>query len=79
MELLDWSYMRHYNIKARFDPFFHSDVIFRQIKDYYFIYTVRWSEKDPVVDKTDLEQMEILLNKELGTAHSYFNRIAYSE
>jgi len=79
MELLDWSYTRHYNIKARFDPFFHSDVIFRQIKDYYFIYTVHWSRKDPVVERKHLEEMEILLNRELGTDHSYFKRLAYTD
>ncbi|MFD1707783.1 hypothetical protein ACFSCZ_13740 [Siminovitchia sediminis] len=79
MELLDWSYTRHYNIKARFEPFVHSEVIFRQIKDYYFIYHVRWSEKDPVVLRSHLEDMEILLNRELGTEHSYLNRLAYTD
>lgn len=79
MELLDWSYTRHNNIKARFEPFVQSTVIFRQIKDYYFIYTVHWSDSDPVVKRGDLEEMELLLNREIGTEHSYKNRLAYSE
>ncbi|GIN20799.1 MAG TPA: hypothetical protein DEO65_15230 [Bacillus bacterium] len=79
MELIDWSYTRHYNIKARFEPFIHSDVIFRQIKDYYFVYTVRWSDIDPVVERGHLEEMEILMNRELGMEHSYFKRMAFTD
>lgn len=79
MELLDWSYTRHYNIKARFGPFLHSTVIFRQIKDYYFIYTIHWSDLDPVVEREHLEKMEILMNRELGTEHSYFKRLAFTD
>ncbi|HEY4553407.1 MAG TPA: hypothetical protein VIG80_09450 [Bacillaceae bacterium] len=76
MEILKWSYTRRYNIKARFDQFPHSDVVFRQIKDYYFIYTIFWSKSDPVVARRDLEEMEFLLNEELGTLDSYLNRMA---
>lgn len=79
MELLEWSYTKHQNIKARFEPFVHSDVLFRQIKDYYFVYTIRWSDLDPVVEREHLEEMEILINCELGTEHSYFKRLAFSD
>lgn len=79
MKLLDWSYTRHYNIKARFEPFIHSTVIFRQIKDYYFVYTVHWSDLDPVVERDHLEKMEIEMNHELGTERSYYQRLAYTE
>lgn len=79
MELLHWSYSKKYNIVARFHPFSHSKVIFRQIKDYYFIYTIYWSSEDPVVVRKDLETMEILLNRELGTEQAYFNRLAYNQ
>ncbi|MBS4220350.1 hypothetical protein KHA96_18785 [Bacillus sp. FJAT-49711] len=77
MNILKWSYTRHYNIKARFDDFPNSDVIFRQIKDYYFIYTVAWSKGDPVVERRHLEEMEFLINSELGTIDYYKKRLAY--
>ncbi|MCJ8009009.1 hypothetical protein ACFFF5_09865 [Lederbergia wuyishanensis] len=79
MKILKWSYTRHYNIKARFDEFPNSDVIFRQIKDYYFIYTVAWSNKDSVVERRHLEEMEFLLNSELGTIDCYKNRLAFQK
>lgn len=71
MKLTKWSYTKRYNIKAQFDDFPDSVVVFRQIKDYYFVYTVNWSMSDPVVLKHALEEMEWLLNKELGTQESY--------
>ena len=74
LEILSWSYSRHYNIKARFDAFPNSEVIFRKIKDYYFIYTIFWSETDAVVERSDLELMEIEMNRELGTIEHYFMR-----
>jgi hypothetical protein len=74
MKLTNWSYTKRYNIKAQFDVFPNSVVIFRQIKDYYFVYTVNWSLSDPVVSKTSLEQMEWLLNKELDSLESYSRR-----
>ena len=77
MKLTNWSYTKRYNIKAQFDVFPNSVVIFRQIKDYYFVYTVNWSLGDPVVSKTTLEKMEWLLNKELGTLESYSQRIFF--
>lgn len=77
MELLHWSHTKKYNIMAMFNPFFHSKVIFRPIKDYYFVYTVHWSSSDPVVTRQDLETMEILMNRELETEQSYFKRLVY--
>ncbi|WP_243387306.1 hypothetical protein [Bacillus kexueae] len=74
MELLDWSYTRGYNVKAYFSKFPQSLVIFRQIRDYYFVYQVKWSELDPVVTREDLEQMELMMNKELGLEAEYLKR-----
>lgn len=74
MEIKKWSYTKRYNIKAVFDEYPGSIVIFRQIKNYYFVYTVKWSTSDPVVSKKALEEMEWLLNKELGTDGEYRNR-----
>lgn len=74
MELIKWSYTKRYNIKGLFDAYPNSVVIFRKIKNYYFVYTVQWSMRDPVVTKTALEEMEWLLNRELGLAEDYGGR-----
>jgi hypothetical protein len=74
MKLTKWSYTKRYNIKALFDMYPNSLVIFRQIKNYYFVYTVQWSLKDPVVTKNALEEMELLLNQEIGTDKEYRQR-----
>ncbi|CAM3995906.1 hypothetical protein ALCH109712_15780 [Alkalicoccus chagannorensis] len=75
MELKDWGYGRKYNIKAVFSKFPHSTVIFRSFPDYYFIYTVRWSEQDPVVSREDLIQMEKIMNERLGLLENYEKRV----
>ncbi|MFJ7680455.1 hypothetical protein [Peribacillus butanolivorans] len=67
--------MRRYNIKAIFDQFPNSPVIFRKIKDYYFIYTIQWTAADAPVGTKELEEMEQLLNRELGTELQYLYRI----
>ncbi|WP_316569968.1 hypothetical protein [Neobacillus sp. YIM B06451] len=77
MRLVSWAYTKKYNIKALFDQFPFSPVIFRQIKEYYFIYTVKWNPADPPVRRTNLEEMEMLLNIELGTFEGYQQRKAY--
>lgn len=74
MEILDWGYRKRYGVKAVFDHCPNSIVFFRVIRGYYFVYTVRWSEDDPLVDRRHLEEMEILINKELGTAEAYNQR-----
>lgn len=74
MKLIKWSYTKRYNIKAQFDEYPNSVVVFRQIKEYYFVYTVNWSMIDPIVTKNALEEMEWLLNKELGTQVGYLQR-----
>ncbi|MFF5397547.1 hypothetical protein ACFY4F_09150 [Peribacillus butanolivorans] len=66
--------MRRYNIKAIFDQFPNSPVIFRKIKDYYFIYTIQWTAADAPVGTKELEEMEQLLNRELGTELQYLYR-----
>lgn len=76
MNLLDWSYGRRYQIKAVFSKFPNSTVIFRSFPSYYFIYTVRWSEDDPVVTREDLKKMELILNDMLGLVENYQNRRA---
>jgi len=74
MELIKWSYTKRYNIKAQFNNYPHSLVVFRRIKNYYFVYTVQWSMMDPAVTKCALEEMEWLINRELGTEEDYRQR-----
>ena len=74
MKLTKWSYTKRYNIRAHFDEYPNSIVVFRQIKNFYFVYTVKWSLSDPIVSKITLEQMELLLNRELGTEEYYLKR-----
>ncbi|WP_071459679.1 hypothetical protein [Bacillus massilinigeriensis] len=71
MNLIRWAYTRRYNIKAEFDTFPHSNVIFRQIGSFYFVYIVNWSKEDPFVTRSDLEEMEELMNNDLGTGMDY--------
>lgn len=77
MKLVQWSYTKKYNIKALFDKFPSSPVIFRQIKEYYFVYTIKWNPDDPPVRRNDLVYMETLLNSEFGTLENYQKRKAF--
>lgn len=79
MKLIKWSYKKRNNIKAQFDVFPYSLVLFRKIKNYYFVYTVQWSDKDPVITKTELEEMEIILNQEIGADKEYQQRKQYKK
>lgn len=74
MKMLSFSYQRRNQMKAMFSRFPESVVTFRMIRSYYFVYTIRWSENDPIVVKEDLIEMEWLLNKELGLENEYLNR-----
>ncbi|MFC7395285.1 hypothetical protein [Scopulibacillus cellulosilyticus] len=74
MKLLDWQFTRRRGIKAIFDEFPNSVVIFRLINHFYFVYTIDWSKDDRIVTKADLDKMGILINRELGTEQGYLNR-----
>ncbi len=74
MEILSWGYRKRYGIKAVFDHCPASTVFFRIINGFYFVYSVRWSEEDPLVERRHLEEMESLINKELGTDNAYNSR-----
>ncbi|RFU70936.1 hypothetical protein D0469_03020 [Peribacillus saganii] len=74
MKLKTWSFARRNTIKAIFDEFPNSLVIFRRVKYYYFVYTVDWSAIDPPVSRDNLEEMEWLINKELDHSENYRNR-----
>ncbi|PLT31535.1 hypothetical protein [Peribacillus deserti] len=74
MNLLRWSYSKRNHIRASFDSYPNTLVIFRRIRGYYFAYTMDWSPDDPTVSKEDLENMELLLNRELGSEVEYLAR-----
>ncbi|MCM2676804.1 hypothetical protein [Alkalicoccobacillus plakortidis] len=74
MRLLSYSYLKKGKMKAIYDRFSDSQVIFCKINGYYFVYYVRWSENDPIVVTQDLIEMEYLLNEEMDTLDIYLTR-----
>ncbi|MBM7691019.1 hypothetical protein JOC77_000422 [Peribacillus deserti] len=74
MKMLKWSYSKRNHIRASFDSYPNTLIIFRRIKGFYFAYTMDWSAVDPAVSKADLERMELLLNRELGSEDEYLAR-----
>lgn len=74
MELVSWSYYWRNKVKALFDKYPNSPVTFRRVANYYFTHSVDWSAEDPIVSKSDLQQMELLLNRALGYETEYLNR-----
>ncbi|WP_175986795.1 hypothetical protein [Bacillus sp. Marseille-Q1617] len=74
MNIIKWGFTRRNSIKAEFDLFPHSLVILRKIRSFYFVYQVHWSSLDPVVDRHHLEEMELLVNRELGYEQYYLRR-----
>ncbi|MGG1631988.1 hypothetical protein [Rossellomorea sp. NRS-1567] len=74
MNLTKWGFTRFNSIKAEFDHFPHSLVILRKIRNYYFVNKVHWSHLDSVVETHHLEEMELLVNRELDSEKYYLNR-----
>ncbi|MGG3915191.1 hypothetical protein [Rossellomorea vietnamensis] len=74
MKLTKWGYTRFNSIKAEFDHFPHSLVILKKIRNYYFVNKVHWSHLDPVVERQHLEQMELLVNREMDLEENYIRR-----
>ncbi|WP_420850370.1 hypothetical protein [Peribacillus alkalitolerans] len=57
-----------------FDQFPNSPVLLALITNYYFVKHVKWSSQDPVVTRENLEEMENLVNLEMGTTIGYLMR-----
>lgn len=74
MKLLHWEFTKRRGIKAKFDYFPCSTAIFRPINHYYFIYNIQWEKSDPAATRSHLDEMEWLINKELGTQENYLER-----
>ncbi|WP_281975852.1 hypothetical protein [Halobacillus litoralis] len=74
IQLMRWSYSRKKMVRGYFDKFPFSTVYFRRIRSYYIVYMVDWSESDPVISKGDREEMQQLINCELGREKEYQQR-----
>ncbi|PRS58788.1 hypothetical protein C6344_10070 [Bacillus sp. GBSW19] len=77
MDILKHSYRKKGQIEFWFDEFPYSSAVLTPIRHYYFVRYVKWSRHDPPVTRKDLEKMEILANKMLGTLQDYRKRKAY--
>ncbi|MBD7983325.1 hypothetical protein H9649_01925 [Sporosarcina sp. Sa2YVA2] len=78
MELLQWEYWRGYQIKGVFSQFPTTVVIFRQVKNYYFIYSMSGLDETAIPTRKDYVKMEYLLNKELGNLQAYRERSVFN-
>ncbi|WP_406944605.1 hypothetical protein ACJA3J_16150 [Halobacillus sp. SY10] len=74
MQLVRWSYSRRKMVRGYFDKFPHSTVYFRRIRRFYIVYMVDWDEVDPFVSQGDREEMQHLINEELGRLKEYEQR-----
>ncbi|MCY8960450.1 hypothetical protein [Bacillus atrophaeus] len=76
MNILLYSYKKRGEIQFVFEGWPHSKVIMAPIKGYYFVRLIRWSGRDPIVTRHDLEKMEWAANQYLGTVPFYRKRKA---
>ncbi len=74
IQLKRWSYSRRKMVRGYFDKFPHSTIYFRRIRRFYIVYMVDWDERDPIVMAKDREEMQQLLNRELGREKEYEQR-----
>lgn len=74
MELIRWSYMRRNQVKGIFDCFPEAIIIFKRIRNYYFIHSVEWGGNPQFIAEQQLEEMEYLLNQEMGFLYGYLQR-----
>ncbi|WP_245807805.1 hypothetical protein [Halobacillus massiliensis] len=74
IELVKWSYSGIKKVRGYFSKFPHSVIYFRRARSYYLVYTLDWDERDPVMTEGDREEMQVLLNEELGHISAYKKR-----
>jgi len=79
VKIIKHSYKKRGTMEFVYSKFPQSRVILYPIKNYYFVRTVKWHLKDPVVTRADLEEMELLSNELLGTIEFYKKRKNYKE
>ncbi|SFG55237.1 hypothetical protein SAMN05216353_1553 [Halobacillus alkaliphilus] len=74
INLTRWSYAGRKMVRGYFDKFPNTTIYFRRIRRYYIVYSLDWIKEDPVVEREDREEMQILLNRELGREKEYKKR-----
>ncbi|WP_173915795.1 hypothetical protein [Halobacillus sp. Marseille-Q1614] len=74
IELVRWSYSGIKKVRGYFSKFPHSVIYFRRMRNYYLVYTLDWDARDPVLTEADREDMQILINEELGHISAYNKR-----
>lgn len=79
MKLKKWSYMKRNQVKGIFDSFPDGNMIFKRIKNYYFIHSVAWEGSPQNIEKEQLKEMEFLLNIEMGFLDGYLKRKSLGE
>jgi hypothetical protein len=76
MKIVNYQYKKRGYLEFVFDQFPNSPVLLGLISNYYFVKHIKWSSLDPVVTRDNLEEMEILANREMGTTIGYLMRKA---
>ncbi|GEL06746.1 hypothetical protein [Salisediminibacterium halotolerans] len=71
MNLLDWKFSKNGQVKAWFSVYPRSTVILHFVSGYYFTFMAVWSAFDPAPKRADLEEMERIINDELGCLEEY--------
>ncbi|MCM3708458.1 MULTISPECIES: hypothetical protein [Cytobacillus] len=66
--------MRRNQVKGIFDCFPEAIIIFKRIRNYYFIHSVEWGGNPQFIAEQQLEEMEYLLNQEMGFLYGYLQR-----
>lgn len=66
--------MRRNQVKGLFDCFPEAIIIFKRIRNYYFVHSAEWSGDPQLIGKKQLEEMEYLLNQEMDFLHEYLQR-----
>ncbi|GGC94268.1 hypothetical protein GCM10007216_26260 [Thalassobacillus devorans] len=74
MKILRWAYDRRGVVRGYFDRFPHTTFYLKRIRNYYFLSAADWNESDPEVTPADREEINILINRELGREHAYLQR-----
>ncbi|WP_108670734.1 hypothetical protein [Peribacillus acanthi] len=74
MNIINYQYKKRGHLEFVFDQFPNSPVLLGMITNFYFVKHVKWSSLDPIVTRNDLEEMEKLVNREMGTTIGYLMR-----
>lgn len=74
MKLIRWTFAGRGRLRAYVDIFPNSTVHLSKIRGFYFVHHVQWDEWDPIVENSDLKEIERLVNEEMETINAYNKR-----